>query len=119
MNKTPEQWEKWTPDQFRTDALAVKEMRSFLSSDTGKKLLATIRGYHPTSALIATEQSSPAIIRTAAKLEDESQGSLIGRVIGYDRLFDLLTGKLTVPLQPITPKSRRGGGIPAEPAVIS
>jgi len=107
--KTPGPWENWTPEQFRADPVAVVEYRKFLETDTGKKFLAVVRGHHPTNLLVSVATESPAVLRNAAAVEEQSQGSLLGRILGYSRLALALTEGLTKPIQNAPPRSKRGG----------
>ena len=103
-------WDILTVEQFCSDAAAVTEWRQFLATETGGKLAAVVRGSSPVLAITLGDAASPAIIRSASKMESEAAESLLGKAVGHTLLETLLFRRLTVPRTDPEPRSARVRG---------
>lgn len=107
---TPERGHRpLTEAEFRTDAAAVDELDTFLSSETGVKLLRVLAGVNPMAALSTPEHFNAKTVRGVVDAQSGNGEALLSLCQGYNMVTGLLTHRLPTLLAVRPPKSRKGG----------
>jgi hypothetical protein len=109
-----------TPEEFQLDEKAVKAWRAFIATTEGKKLYRVIRGLNPASRLATIDTVDPKMMRAVAAAEAQSEGTLLGKITGFQLIENLLFQVLVKhkKAQP-QPHSRRSGKREIAPHSVS
>lgn len=96
-------------DEFCADHAAVKAWREFIASPAGVKLRRVIAGLNPLARLATLDTLDPKLIRAVSSAETQSEGSLLGKSIGYQAIDNLLFQRLVKIAKPQQkPTGRKG-----------
>lgn len=97
-------------EDFCRDREAVNELKQFMASETGRKLIRVLGAHHPLNQASKAGNLNMAGSLAIAQAEVVNPTGTLGFMRGYQAVVNLLTQTLVLPLQSKTPPASRKGG---------